>query len=363
MTPACRHRLAPAASAARARRPLVALLLAPWSLALLAGCGGGQAAADPPAAATERVAQVRTLTLEPRAVVDRASLPADLLPLRRATLAAEVGGAVDSVHGELGEAVAGSALLATIDQRTLAQQVAEAEAWLRQAKLQYQRAQNLFDRHAVTQAQLLDAVTNRDVADARLATVKLQLDKSSVRAPWPGRIAARRVEVGDFVVPGTPLFDLVDTSRLKVRAPARAADVPFLAVGRRVEVTVDAFPGEVFPARIERLGAELDGTSRTLDVEAEIANPQSRIRPGMPARLEVPRRELPDALVVPMSALIEMGGGKAVYVVVDGRASRRPVRLGPVIGEEVVVEGLENGARVIVEGQHVVGDGQRVEEI
>ncbi len=349
-----------AVSFAVGRRPLLALLAL---LPAVAACSEGEAKTDPAAPPAERLVQVRTMVLEPRAVVDLASLPADLLPLHRATLAAEVGGAVESVKADLGQSVARGQVLATIDERSLAQQMAEAEAFVRQARLQFERAQNLFERKAITQAQLLDAVTNKDVAESRVATAKLQLDKARVRAPWSGRIAARRVEVGDYVGPGAPLFELVDSSRLKVRAPARSADVPLLAVGREVEVSVDAFPGEVFRARIERLGAELDPESRTLDVEAEITNADGRLKPGMLARIEIPRRELANALVLPMSALIDLGGRKAVYVVEEGRAARRDVTLGPVIGEEVVIEGLAAGARVVVEGHHVVGDGQQVEEV
>jgi membrane fusion protein (multidrug efflux system) len=371
-TPCCSRRspaAAGATGAASLRRPSGVRLLAAAALlpaaVWLAGCGdtSSKPANAAPQPATERVTQVKVLTLEPRMVVDRASLPADLLPLHRATLAAEVGGAVESVGAELGQAVGKGAVLATIDERSLAQAVAENEAWVRQADLQFERAQNLFERKAITKAQLLDAVTNRDVAQARLASAKLALEKSHVRAPWSGRIAERHVEVGAYVVPGAPLFELVDASRLKVRAPARAADVPFLAVGREVSITVDAFPGEVFTARVDRLGAELDPQSRTLAVEAEIANPDGRLRPGMLARLEVPRRELADALVVPLAALVDLGGRKAVYVVEDGRASRRDVTLGPTVGEEVVIEGLAPGTRVIVEGHHVVGEGQRVEEV
>ncbi len=341
----------------RVRSLLSLLALLPVALA----CGSGVAEAPPEPA--ERIAQVRTLELLPRLVVDRASLPADLLPLRRATLAAEVGGVVEAVPVELGQAVAAGTLLATIDERALAQAVAEAEALLRQAQLQHERARNLFDRKAVTKVNLLDAVTDRDVAEARLASARLELEKARVRSPWAGRIAARQVERGAYVGPGSPLFELVDASRLKVRAPAPASDVPFLELGREVEVRVDAFPGEVFRARIERLGAELDPRTRTLAVEAEIDNPGGRLKPGMLARIEVPRRELSGALLVPLSAVLELGGTRAVWTVEGQRAARREVVLGPVIGEEVVIEGLGAGARVIVEGQHGVGEGQLVEEV
>lgn len=345
----------------RSHHSMAVLALASGALATLAGCASPEAAKQAPPA--ERIAQVRTLTIEPRTVVDRTSLPAGLEPLHRAVLAAEVGGAVEAVRGELGQLVAKGQTLATIDERALAQQVAEAEAWLRQAKLQNERAQNLFERKAVTKAQLLDAVTNRDVAEARLATAKLALAKARVTAPWAGRIAARHVEIGSYVAPGTPLFELVDASRVKVRAEARSADVRFLAIGREVEVSFDAFPGESFPARIERLGAELDPGSRTLAVEAELANADGRLKPGMLARLDIPRQQIVGAFVVPMSALVDLGGTKAVWTVADGRAVRREVTTGMVIGEEVVVVGIEAGTHVIVEGQQAVGENQPVEEV
>lgn len=343
------------------RSKMLFLLLA-FPLAA-AGCAREKAEAAAPSTPADRPAQVRVLELSPRFVADRTSWPADLLPERRATLAAEVGGSVESVTVQLGEIVRAGRQLAAIDERSLAQNVAEAEAWLRQAEQQHERASNLFARKAVTRAHLLDAETNRDVARSRLATARLELRKSHVEAPWAGSVAARHVEVGDFVSPGTPLFDLVDVARLKVRAPARAADVPYLAIGREVEVTVDALPGERFAARIERMGAELDPDTRTLEVEAEIDNRDGRLKPGMLARITVTRRELPAALVVPGSAVIDLGASKAVWLVEDGRATRREVTLGPVIGEEVVIEGVPAGSRVIVEGRHLVGEGQKVEEV
>jgi membrane fusion protein (multidrug efflux system) len=339
---------------------LVLLLALPLAAA---GCAREKAEAAAPATPADRPAQVRVLELSPRFVADRTSWPADLLPERRATLAAEVGGSVEAVTVQLGESVRAGRQLAAIDERSLAQNVAEAEAWLRQAEQQHERASNLFARKAVTRAHLLDAETNRDVARSRLATARLELRKSHVSAPWAGSVAARHVEVGDFVSPGTPLFDLVDVSRLKVRAPARSADVPYLAIGREVEVTVDALPGERFAARIERMGAELDPDTRTLEVEAEIDNRDGRLKPGMLARITVTRRELLAALVVPGSAVIDLGTSKAVWLVEDGRATRREVTLGPVIGEEVVIEGVPAGSRVIVEGRHLVGEGQKVEEV
>ncbi len=344
------------------------LLLLPILLATLACGRQGEAlaAAREPAEETtaDQVVPVRTLTATAREVVDTVSLPADLLPMRRAVLAAEVAGTVEAVRVEEGAEVAAGQLLVEVDTRTLKQRVSEAEAVHRNRQLQLERAEGLIGRRAITQQQYLDAVTNRDVAQAQLESARLVLAKSRIAAPWTGTVAARRVEVGDYVMPGQPVVELLDVRRLKVRSPVPAPDVPYLRRGLPAEVRLDAFPGEVFAGRVVRLAAELDSAARTLDVEIEIDNRDRRLRPGMYARLELPRRTLEAAVLVPLAALVELETTRVVYLVEDGRAVRRPVVLGPVIGDRAVVaEGLAAGEQVIVEGQQQVSPGQRVEVV
>lgn len=334
--------------------PLVVVLLA------FAACASEAPPADPP---PPEGVLVRTALPSVEEVVDRAVLPADLLPFRRAVLAAEVRGTVESLPVEEGQTVAAGQRIAEIDTRALEQAVAEAEALFRQAEAQSQRAERLFAKRSITQKDLTDATTDRDVAEVRLASARLDLTKSRVTAPWPGRVAKRRVEVGDYVVPGQPVVDLVDVSRLKVRAPAPASDIPYLRRGAPAEVRVDALPGETFPGHVVRLATELDPQARTLDVEVEIPNPEGRLKPGMLARMEIPRRTLPRALLVPLEAVLDLGQQQVVYVVEDGVTHRREVELGPVSGQRVVVaSGLSAGERVVVEGVQNVGEGQEVRE-
>lgn len=341
------------------RLAALALLI---GLPLVAACGGASEGEVAPVE-EERTAIVRTVMPSLETVVDRAELSADLLPARRAVLAAEVSGVVDVMRVEVGQRIGAGQLVAAVDTRALAQALAEAEAYHRQATAQHQRATSLYEKRSITQQQLLDAVTAKDVADSRLASVRLDLEKSRIRAPWGGEVAARRVEVGDYVTPGQPVIELVDASTLKVRAPAPALDVPYLEIGSPVSIRVDAYPGEVFTGRLVRFGAELDPRARSLDVEAEIANRDGRLKPGMSARLEVPRRTLEDAVLVPLEALVDLGEQRAVFVVLDGLARRRVVELGPVVGERVVVlSGVAAGEPVVVEGEQRIADGQAVRE-
>jgi len=336
-----------------------------WTLGLLLaalvlpGCKAGRAA--DPAPPSERIATVETVRADPETVVENTVLSADLLPLRRAVLAAEVSGVVEMLAVEEGQRVAAGAGVAHVDTRALRQAVNEAEALYRQAQSDFERAENLFASRSITRQQQIGAATTRDVALARLEGARLQLEKSAVKAPWPGSVAATRVEVGDYVNPGQPMVEMVEIRRLKVRAPAPAADVPFLRVGAPATITVDAFPGESFSASIVRLGAELDMDARTLWVEAELPNPGERLRPGLFARMEIPRRVIRGALLVPLEALVDMETGQAVYRVESGVARLRPVSLGAVIGDRVVVlSGIHEGDEVIVTGKQQVSDGQRV---
>jgi membrane fusion protein (multidrug efflux system) len=332
-------------------------------LLVLAGCN---ADGDAPvmAQAEERVAIVRTLRIEPEEVIDIALLSADLLPRRRATLAAEVPGVIEELSVDMGDRVVAGRVLVRIDTRALQQQVAEAEALFRQAQDRFERAESLYERRSITKQAHIDAVAAREVSEARLGAVRLALEKSEIKAPWSGRVAAKRVEVGDYAAPGQPLVELVEVRRLKVRAPASAADVPYLRIGVPVTVTVDVLPGEEFHGEVVRLGAELDPDTRTLDVEAELDNQDGRLRPGMFGRMEIPRQTLSAALLVPLSAVVDFETEKVVYVVEDDRARRQVVSLGPVVDDRVVVTaGVAAGDRVVVSGQQQVADGQRVTEV
>lgn len=341
-----------------------ALVLAGLALALLAAGCGGDAPAESAPVPEERRARVRVVEVRPEAVTDFLDLPADLLPRRRAVLAAEVPGTVETLRVEEGQRVSAGQLLATVDTRALQQELAEAQALYDRAADEHRRAEALFERRSVTRSDLVAAETDLEVAEARLASARLRLDKSRIEAPWAGVVAAKRVEVGDYVVPGQAVVELLDTSRLKVRSPVPASDVPFVAVGEPVTIRVSSLAGETIEGTVVRLAAELDPDARTLGLEAEIPNRDGRLKPGMLARLRIPRRRIPDALLVPLDAVVDLEERRVVYVVEDGEAARREVAAGPVLGERVVIErGLEPGDLVVIDGQSRVAPGQAVETV
>ncbi len=349
-----------------ARRGPVPPLLIAGLLTLsagVAGCGGDGEPGPAVSAPESRPVPVRTVVVEPEDVVETLDLSADLHPDRRAVLAAEVSGTIERLLVDDGDRVAEGELLAAVDTRALEQNLAEARAVYERALDDYERAEALYEKRSVTRSDLVAARTEKDVAKARLDSAELRLEKSRLEAPWAGRVAATRVEVGDYVVPGQAMVELVDVDPLKVRAPVSATDVPYVEVGESVTIRVSSLPGEEIQGRVVRLAAELDPDARTLGLEAEIPNPDGRLKPGMLARLRLPRQRLEGALLIPLDAPIDMEDRKVVYVMTGGVAERRTVRLGATIGDRVVVEeGLRPGDRVIVQGQGRVAPGEPVAE-
>jgi RND family efflux transporter MFP subunit len=339
-------------------RALASLSLLPILATLAAGCG--PKTTEPTETAASPPTPVEVLLLEPTSARDEIIVPVELEPRRRARIAAEAAGRVLRIGGDLGDRVGAGAALLVVDQRAAQEELSAATALERQARLQRERAEALLERKSITKAQLLDAVTNHEVASARLAAARVALANTTVAAPWKGAIAARLVEVGDYVVPGQATLELVDASTLTARAVIAADDARWIADDAEVVVLLSSRGDQRVPARLVRRAPAIDPVSRTLEVEAELDG--GAAIPGEPARLAIVRRQLEAVLLVPAAALIELERGHAAYVVEAGNARRREVTVGARIGEQLVIEaGLAPGDRVIVRGQDRVADGQAVE--
>jgi HlyD family secretion protein len=242
----------------------------------------------------------------------------------------------------------------------------------------FTRVESLARQGLSSPEQLDEARSKRDAtaADVRAAHARVQSAAVAVRlaedeishlqihAPFDGVVSKRNVEVGESVLPGQPLLELVGDRDLYVSAPIDERDAGRLRAGLPSRVTVDAYPGVVWKgtlARVAPVVEELKQQSRTLDVEVALPNDPATppVRPGMTADVEVILAEHPATLRVPTLAIVE---GKRVYVVEKGRVRSRDVetgvrnwewtevRSGVRAGERIVTSldraGLKPGARV-----------------
>jgi len=239
---------------------------------------------------------------------------------------------------------------------------------------QVQRLRQLSGSGAVSGSQLLAVESQLAGAEAQVRQLEALLGQarqrrgdSVVRAPIDGVIGQTFLKVGDFAAPQIPICTVVAMDRLRVTLRVPETDLPSLAVGQRVELRVAVADGEPILASISRIGPVLDRVSRTASLEIDLDNAEHALRPGLlvRARVLVERRE--GVPMVPKSALTvtaERRDRENLYraVVSEGGVAReRLVLLGIEEGDLVEVrEGLAPDQQLVVEGQHLLADGDPI---
>jgi RND family efflux transporter MFP subunit len=240
------------------------------------------------------------------------------------------------------------------------------------ALAQYQTAEVELEQHPdrvrVAEAQLESDLSAVQVAEAEitqqeaaLGIARKKLADATLRAPIRGAIARRHVNPGEFLKDNTPVFTIVRSDPLKYTGtvPERAA--LDLRPGHVVRLEVDPAPGRAFEGRITRVSPAVDVTSRTVALEAEIRNPQGRLKPGLFARGVVEIRKDPGVAFVPEAAVSSFVGISKVFVVSDGKARERRVAVGGrQDGAVEILEGVKPGEQVATSALAQLYDGAPV---
>lgn len=349
--------------------------MAPVSLALrlaaglcLAGCTSAQGqAADPEVEALPRppitppearATWVETAIMVPSDATLELSLPGEVEGLREAELASSQGGFVEHVRAEVGDEVRKGQLLVKVDTALYHARQGQAGAELTAAKRELARAKKI--QAMVAQAELDQAQTRLDAAIATHRVAELQTARASISAPFAGVVAARNAEPGEVASPGVPLMRIVQLDPIKVTLAVSDRDMVSLRVGMPVQVRTDA-SAQPFTGSILRINPVADTETRSFAVEVEVKNPERRLLPGMIARVTLTQPVATGALVIPQSFLVTRRTDNGVFVNDGGVARWRPLTLGEVVHDQVVVEGgLAVGEEVVVVGQRALADGDGI---
>jgi membrane fusion protein, multidrug efflux system len=184
-----------------------------------------------------------------------------------------------------------------------------------------------------------------------------------VKSDAKGVVARILLNPGASVNPSTPIMNLVDIDLVKVVAAVDEKKIRFIGMGQGARVTLEAYPGEIFGAKVTTISPVGNPISRTIDVELSIPNPTHRIKPGMYVEVEWTISTRP-ATVVPLAAVVDRGGQKFVFQAVDGQAKMTPVTVGAVAGDVIeVISGLAGGEKVITTGAGQLNDKDKIKVV
>lgn len=284
-------------------------------------------------------------------------------------VAPQAAGVIVAISIESGQDVKVGDPLVQLDDKVEQADLKANQAALRNADLALERQRALVGSAATTKANLDAALAARDQAAAHVDRTQALISQKRIVAPFGGRLGLRRVDVGQYVSPGTALVTLQQLDPMFIDFPMPEQRLGDLKVGQIVEVEVDAYPGEVFKGKIGSIDARVSAETRNVIVRGEVENSEQKLRPGMFGNVNVLVGEARDVIAVPRTAVSFSLYGDSIYVVAPDekagddtlKAERRFVRTGQTRGNSVAIaEGLKAGERVVTEGQIRLQPGARV---
>ena len=285
-------------------------------------------------------------------------------------LSFRIAGVLTKVSVEAGDSVRAGQVLATIDPAAVDARQQASSSDLDKARRDLERAKILYAKGYVTKVRVDDAESAVRSAGAAYNSAAFDRRWAQLVSPASGVVLERRAQAGEVVQPGQAVVSVADlASPLVLRVPLPDRDVAGIGIGAPVEVSVDALPGQVLAGHVTRVGQSADARTGAVTVEIEVARPQNKngpeLRSGQIATARLASRVAAGANTgfarIPAEAVLEASGGKAAVLRLDnGRARRTPVRFGGFDGDDALVAGLPDGARVITAGAGFVSDGDRV---
>jgi RND family efflux transporter MFP subunit len=313
----------------------------------LAACGRHEAPpAGGPAPAPTR--QVRTAEVVRSGGAGEVAVPGTVQARKRAALSARMPASVTELPYQEGQWVEAGAVVVRLDDAAVRAAVAAAEAAVKAAESDLGRTRTLLEKGAATPRELEQMTAAASGAQAQLTAARDNLSYTALRAPFAGRVASRRANLGDVVNPGMPLIEIEGEGGLELRATVESGIAASLRPGAKVRALVDGQPGPL-TATISAVAPAGDPTTHRFEVKADLPA-ATGLRAGLFARLLVPGVAADPRLTVPAEALFERGGLTGVYVVSDGRARLRWVAAGARDGRAAEIRaGLEAGERVVLD--------------
>jgi RND family efflux transporter MFP subunit len=395
------------------RRSAVVLLPGVLALGLLAGCRA-DVATEAAAADTGPAAPVavQTAAVESRQIDRYLRVTGSLMADEQAEVSAETAGRVVETPVERGTQVQQGTVLARISATETAAQLAEAEANASQiesrlglttgqafdplqvpdvknakagldlADSEFNRIRSLLDQKVVSQSEYdqrrmqVEAARQQyqmaqnsaqqsyrslEAARARVTLARKAVADTTVRAPFAGLVAERVVSAGDYVTKGAKVATVVRVDPLRLELTVPEQSVSLVKVGLPVKLTVDAYSGEQFEARVRFVSPSLRQDQRALTIEAVASNKDGRLKPGMFTTARIHQPDAAPALLVPATAIETVAGTSRVFVVKNNRIEERIVTTGETVGDRIeITSGLAKGESVASEPKGHLVDGQAV---
>lgn len=345
------------------RITLLSVLLLAGAMAAITGCGKNNAEAAASAGKTEAPAvTVSVMPLQAGEFNEIIDVTGTVASYEDVMVPSDEGGRVLRWTVPLGARVRAGQVIAQLDSAITRATFDAAMAQFNIAQTNYEKQRRVYEEQGISELQVKTLQYQRDAARAQMEMSLARLERTRVKSPINGVLNRRMVEAGEMSAPGMPIAHVVNTDRLKIEAgiPERYANS--FRVGDAVSFGVDAIPGQDFKGSIRFVGAAVNKDNRSIPVEVDISGHGGKLKPDMIAKMHVTLDAQAKSIVVSEDFVSKTENDKYVaYVEENGVARERAVRIGASSkGRMLILDGLNEGDRLITLGHQNVADGQRV---
>ena len=286
------------------------------------------------------------------------------------TVSADLPGTVDKIHFESGQFVQVGQVLVELDTRQERAQLAALEAQRDLARTNFGRMQQLVDAGVISRADYDSATAQQKQTEANVGEIRATIERKTIHAPFSGILGIRKVNLGQYLAAGNAIVVLQSLDPIYVDFGVPQQDSTQVRVGNRLKISSDELSGKQFNARVTALDSIIDETTRNVQVQATLANPGGKLKPGMFVQVQLGFGQSRQLITLPASAISYAPYGDSVYVITDlkdpkGNSYRgvrqQFVKVDGSRGDQVaVVSGLNAGDEVVTSGVFKLRNGAAV---
>jgi len=286
-------------------------------------------------------------------------------------VSSDLPGTVTKINFDSGKAVHEGDILVELDTREERAQLASLEAQRDLAKVNYARNEQLVKEGVISRLEYDQATAQQKQTEANVGQIRATIERKTIRAPFSGTLGIRKVNLGQYLSAGNAVVQLQALNPIYVNFGLPQQTLGQVRVGRSLRVTSEDLPGKAFTGKVTALDSVIDQTTRNVQVQATLANPEGRLQPGMFVQVEVVLGASRTVVPLPASAVSYAPYGDSVFVITDlkdpkGHTYRgvrqQFVKLEGSRGDQVaVVSGLNPGDEVVTSGVFKLRNGAAVQ--
>ena len=287
------------------------------------------------------------------------------------TVSADLPGVVERITFESGQSVRAGDVLVELDTRQERAQLAALEAQRDLAKVNYGRMQQLVTEGVISRMEYDQATAQQKATEANVAEIRATIARKTIRAPFSGILGIRKVNLGQYLPAGNPVVSLQSLSPIYVNVGVPQQVTGQVRVGSKLHVAAEEAPGQLFTGTITAIDSVVDETTRNIQVQATLSNPEGKLRPGMFVQVDVGVGASHSVITLPASAISYAPYGDSVFIITDlkdpkGKTYRgvrqQFVKVEGSRGDQVaIVSGVNPGDEVVTSGVFKLRNGAAVQ--